>query len=162
MKLAGGSHLAEMNPVAFLEQAREHEGGGGLRESLLKLISLKERTHPYTSIRALELTRWVEAGDYQRIMAGDYPAPLRRRAGQLPRGGEGRRVAVQGELRQDDGPADLEGPGLRRRGWPASAAGSASRCTGSGARAGTATARTTARAAAARRTESPPASPAVH
>jgi Zn-dependent protease with chaperone function len=73
MKLAGGSHLAEMNPVAFLEQAREHEGGGGLRESLLKLMSLKERSHPYTSIRALELTRWVEAGDYQRILGGNYP-----------------------------------------------------------------------------------------
>jgi Zn-dependent protease with chaperone function len=73
MKLAGGSHLAEMNPIAFLEQAREHEGGGGLRESLLKLLDLKGRTHPYTSIRALELTRWVEAGAYQRVMAGDYP-----------------------------------------------------------------------------------------
>jgi Zn-dependent protease with chaperone function len=73
MKLAGGSHLAEMNPVAFLEQAREHEGGGGLRESILKLMSLKERTHPYTSIRALELTRWVESGDYHRILGGTYP-----------------------------------------------------------------------------------------
>jgi hypothetical protein len=73
MKLAGGSHLAEMNPVAFLEQAREHEGGGGMRESILKLMSLRERTHPYTSIRALELTRWVESGDYQRILGGTYP-----------------------------------------------------------------------------------------
>jgi hypothetical protein len=73
MKLAGGSHLAEMNPIAFLEQAREHEGGGGMRESILKLMSLRERTHPYTSIRALELTRWVEAGDYQRILGGTYP-----------------------------------------------------------------------------------------
>jgi Zn-dependent protease with chaperone function len=73
MKLAGGSHLAEMNPVAFLEQAREHEGGGGVRESILKLINLNPRTHPYTSIRALELTRWVESGDYQRILNGDYP-----------------------------------------------------------------------------------------
>ncbi|NUR26721.1 MAG: M48 family metallopeptidase [Catenulispora sp.] len=73
MKLAGGSHLAEMNPVAFLEQAREHEGGGGFRESVLKLLSLQNRTHPYTSIRALELTRWVEAGDYQRVLGGDYP-----------------------------------------------------------------------------------------
>ena len=73
MKLAGGSHLAEMNAISFLEQAREHEGGGGLRESLLKLVDIKGRTHPYTSIRALELTRWVESGDYQRVMAGNYP-----------------------------------------------------------------------------------------
>jgi Zn-dependent protease with chaperone function len=73
MKLAGGAHLAEMNPIAFLEQAREHESGGGLRESMLKLLNLKDRTHPYTSVRALELTRWVESGGYQRILAGDYP-----------------------------------------------------------------------------------------
>jgi Zn-dependent protease with chaperone function len=73
MKLAGGSHLAEMNPISFLDQAREHEGGGGLRESFLKLLDLKGRSHPYTSIRALELTRWVESGDYQRIMGGTYP-----------------------------------------------------------------------------------------
>lgn len=73
MKLAGGSHLAEMNPVAFLEQAREHEGGGGVRESILKLINLNPRTHPYTSIRALELTRWVESGEYHRVLNGDYP-----------------------------------------------------------------------------------------
>ncbi|MBW8803868.1 MAG: M48 family metallopeptidase [Catenulisporales bacterium] len=73
MKLAGGSHLAEMNPVAFLEQAREHEGGGGLRESILKLLSLQGRTHPYTSIRALELTRWVESGDYQHPRRADDP-----------------------------------------------------------------------------------------
>src|SRR5262249_35585117 len=73
MKLAGGAHLAEMNPMAFLAQAREHEAGGGLRESVLKLLNLKDRTHPYTSVRALELTRWVESGDYQRILGGDYP-----------------------------------------------------------------------------------------
>ena len=73
MKLAGGSHLAEMNPVAFMAQGEEHEGGGGLRESVLKLLSLQGRTHPYTSIRALELRRWVESGAYQRILGGEFP-----------------------------------------------------------------------------------------
>lgn len=73
MKLAGGAHLAEMNPIAFLEQAREHESGGGFRESVLKLLSLKDRTSPFTAVRALELTRWVESGDYQKILSGEYP-----------------------------------------------------------------------------------------
>jgi hypothetical protein len=44
-----------------------------MRESILKIMSLRERTHPYTSIRALELTRWVESGEYQRILGGTYP-----------------------------------------------------------------------------------------
>jgi Zn-dependent protease with chaperone function len=73
MKMAGGAHLAEMSAMAFLEQARDHESGGGMRESVLKLLNLKDRTHPYTAVRALELTRWVESGAYQRILDGDYP-----------------------------------------------------------------------------------------
>jgi Zn-dependent protease with chaperone function len=73
MKLAGGAHLHEMNPIAFLDQAREHETGGDMRDSVLKLMLLKDRTHPFTSVRALELTRWVESGSYQRILDGDYP-----------------------------------------------------------------------------------------
>jgi Zn-dependent protease with chaperone function len=73
MKMAGGAHLEEMNPLAFLDQAREYESGGTIKDSFLKLMLVKDRSHPITSLRALELTRWVEGGDYRRILAGDYP-----------------------------------------------------------------------------------------
>ena len=73
MKLAGGAHLEEMNPMAFLDQAREYESGGTIKESFLKILQVKDRSHPITSLRALELTRWVESGDYGRILSGDYP-----------------------------------------------------------------------------------------
>jgi hypothetical protein len=73
MKLAGGAHLHEMNPLAFLDQAREYESGGDLRDSLLKLGLMGGQTHPFASVRALELTRWVESGAYQRILNGEYP-----------------------------------------------------------------------------------------
>ncbi|MFV2194857.1 M48 family metallopeptidase [Nocardiopsis sp. LOL_012] len=73
MKMAGGSTLVEMNPDAFLEQAREYEKGGDARDSLLKLLSLTGQTHPFAVVRMAELHRWVEEGSYRRILDGDYP-----------------------------------------------------------------------------------------
>jgi Zn-dependent protease with chaperone function len=72
MKLAGGNHLHEMNVDAFLEQAEEYEAGGDLRDSVLKILNVLPRTHPFTTIRAAELKKWAESRDYQRIMDGHY------------------------------------------------------------------------------------------
>ena len=73
MKLAGGPKLAEMNTEAFLEQAAEYESTGDLRDGLLKLINLEPQTHPFSVVRAAALKEWVDSGDYQRILAGNYP-----------------------------------------------------------------------------------------
>ncbi|MFJ2646631.1 M48 family metallopeptidase [Streptomyces sp. NPDC087420] len=73
MKIAGGNHLHEMNVDAFLEQAEEYEAGGDLRDSVLKILNILPRTHPFTTVRAAELKKWAESRDYQRIMDGHYP-----------------------------------------------------------------------------------------
>ncbi|MBZ9595845.1 MULTISPECIES: M48 family metallopeptidase [Streptomyces] len=73
MKLAGGNHLHEMNVDAFLEQADEYEKGGDLRDSVLKILNMLPRTHPFTTVRAAELKKWSQSRDYQRIMDGHYP-----------------------------------------------------------------------------------------
>ncbi|WKV73980.1 M48 family metallopeptidase [Streptomyces sp. PCS3-D2] len=73
MKLAGGNHLHEMNVDAFLEQADEYEKGGDLRDSVLKILNMLPRTHPFTTVRAAELKKWSESRDYQRIVDGHYP-----------------------------------------------------------------------------------------
>jgi Zn-dependent protease with chaperone function len=73
MKIAGGNHLHEMNVDAFLKQAEEYEAGGDLRDSVLKILNLLPRSHPFTTIRASELKKWSESRDYQRIMDGHYP-----------------------------------------------------------------------------------------
>ncbi|NGO75995.1 M48 family metallopeptidase [Streptomyces sp. YC504] len=73
MKIAGGNHLHEMNVDAFLEQAEEYEAGGDLRDSVLKIMNVLPRTHPFTTVRAAELKKWAESRDYQRIMDGHYP-----------------------------------------------------------------------------------------
>ncbi|MFI2613597.1 M48 family metallopeptidase [Streptomyces sp. NPDC018584] len=73
MKLAGGNHLHEMNVDAFLEQAEEYEAGGDLRDSVLKIMNVLPRTHPFATVRAAELKKWARTRDFQRIMDGHYP-----------------------------------------------------------------------------------------
>lgn len=73
MKLAGGNHLHEMNVDAFLQQADEYEAGGDLRDSVLKILNVLPRTHPFATVRAAELKRWAASRDYQRLMDGHYP-----------------------------------------------------------------------------------------
>ncbi|GHC51048.1 M48 family metallopeptidase [Streptomyces cinnamoneus] len=73
MKLAGGNHLHEMNVDAFLAQAEEYEKGGDLRDSVLKIMNMLPRSHPFAAVRAAELKKWAESRDHQRIMDGHYP-----------------------------------------------------------------------------------------
>jgi Zn-dependent protease with chaperone function len=72
MKLAGGNHLHEMNVDSFLAQAEEYESGGDLRDSVLKIMNVLPRSHPFTTVRAAELKKWAETREYQRIMDGHY------------------------------------------------------------------------------------------
>ncbi|EST35875.1 peptidase M48 [Streptomycetaceae bacterium MP113-05] len=72
MKLAGGNHLHEMNVDAFLEQAEEYEAGGDLRDSVLKIMNVLPRSHPFTTVRAAELRKWARTREYQRVMDGHY------------------------------------------------------------------------------------------
>lgn len=73
MKLASGGQLGELDTTAFLAQGTEYEGAGDLRDSVLKLLLLEAQTHPFAVIRASELRRWVDEGDYTAIVSGTYP-----------------------------------------------------------------------------------------
>ncbi|MCZ4124110.1 M48 family metallopeptidase [Streptomyces sp. H39-S7] len=73
MKIAGGNHLHEMNVDAFLQQADEYEAAGDLRDSVLKIMNVLPRSHPFTTVRAAELKKWAASRDYQRLMDGHYP-----------------------------------------------------------------------------------------
>lgn len=79
MKIAGGNHLHEMNVDSFLAQAEEYESSGDLRDSVLKILNVLPRTHPFTTVRAAELKKWSQNRDYQRIMDGHYRGATRTR-----------------------------------------------------------------------------------
>jgi Peptidase family M48 len=73
MKMAGGGDLSQIDTAAFLEQAAEYAGGGDLRDSFLKIGMTAYRSQPVPVARAAELRRWIDSGEYARILGGDYP-----------------------------------------------------------------------------------------
>ena len=72
MKLASGGHLDDLDATSFFAQGQEYDDAD-LRDSVLKLLLVENRSHPFLVVRATELRRWVDSGDYTRILAGDYP-----------------------------------------------------------------------------------------
>jgi Zn-dependent protease with chaperone function len=73
MKIAGGSRLSELSADAFHQQAREYDAVPDVREGLLKLLQMQGTTHPFAVVRFAELDRWMAEGDYETILAGNYP-----------------------------------------------------------------------------------------
>ena len=83
LKLAGGPVLDDpIDLDAFLAQAREYETMAGPWDRVWQFINTVFRTHPFATVRAGEQLRWIESGEYQRILAGEYmrrgeePPPL--------------------------------------------------------------------------------------
>lgn len=72
LKFAGGGDMSQMDLNAFLVQAKEFEESGGAIDRIFKILGVLMRTHPFNTVRAAELQRWVEAGDYDRILRGEY------------------------------------------------------------------------------------------
>jgi len=74
LKFAGGTTTDDETSLdEFLAQAREYETGGGALDMVLKVLNVAFETHPFNTVRAAELQRWIESGAYARIVGGDYP-----------------------------------------------------------------------------------------
>ncbi|OZD72517.1 Zn-dependent protease [Rhodococcus sp. 05-340-1] len=73
LKLAGGARISEIDVDAFLAQAAEYEASGDLRDGVLKLLNIELLSHPFSVLRAAELKKWVDSGDYAAVLRGDYP-----------------------------------------------------------------------------------------
>jgi len=80
MKLAGGGTNEETDLTEFLRQADEYRTGGDLLDSVFKVLNLVPATHPFHVLRAAELRDWVETGEYDRLLRGEY----RRRTDEPP------------------------------------------------------------------------------
>lgn len=72
LKFAGGGDMKQMDLNAFLVQAREYEELGGALDRVFKILNTLGQTHPFNTLRAAELQRWIEAGNYDRILRGEY------------------------------------------------------------------------------------------
>ncbi len=72
MKLAGGPKGDQMDVEEFFKQSEEYQQGGDLLDGVLKIALLLGQTHPMPVLRVAELRKWVDSGEYQRILAGTY------------------------------------------------------------------------------------------
>jgi Zn-dependent protease with chaperone function len=72
MKLAGGRQVEQMNINEFFQQAYEYESGGDMLDSVHKILNLLGETHPFPVLRLVELKKWVDSGEYARVLSGGY------------------------------------------------------------------------------------------
>jgi len=73
LKMAGGGSGDEINLPEFIRQAEEYREGGDVADQVFKILNLMGATHPFYVLRVSELRTWIESGDYDRILRGDYP-----------------------------------------------------------------------------------------
>jgi Zn-dependent protease with chaperone function len=72
LKMAGGGPVEETNLDAFIQQAEEYRESGDLADHVFKILNLLAVTHPFWVLRVAELRTWIESGDYDRILRGEY------------------------------------------------------------------------------------------
>lgn len=74
LKLAGGAeHGHPIDLDAFMAQAMEYETKGDAWDRVLQILNTVMRDHPFATVRAGELQRWIDAGGYDKVIGGEYP-----------------------------------------------------------------------------------------
>lgn len=73
LKMAGGPTSEDAtNLDEFIVQADEYRESGDVADQVFKVLNVLGRTHPFHVLRVAELRDWVESGDYDRIIRGEY------------------------------------------------------------------------------------------
>jgi Zn-dependent protease with chaperone function len=75
MKLAGSNEELTRDTMSldqFMVQAEEYRDGGDAVDIVFKVLNLLGATHPFHVLRAAETRDWIQAGEYDRILRGEY------------------------------------------------------------------------------------------
>jgi Zn-dependent protease with chaperone function len=72
MKLAGGGTMEQTNLNDFMLQADEYRLTGDVADTVFKVLNLLGTTHPFHVLRAAEIRDWIENGEYDRVLRGEY------------------------------------------------------------------------------------------
>lgn len=76
MKMAGAYRGAlesgQMALDPFIAQANEYVASNEGLDIVYKILNTLALTHPMNTVRAAELQKWVSAGEYDRILRGEY------------------------------------------------------------------------------------------
>lgn len=72
MKMAGipKKYFNTADPQVFAKQSKEFMSKyGNTIDTIIRNISILDDTHPWTVMRAYELIKWVESGEYDRVLS---------------------------------------------------------------------------------------------
>ncbi len=72
LKMAGGGSSEETSLQEFIVQAEEYKQSGDVADQVFKVLNLMATTHPFYVLRVSELRSWIESGEYDRIIRGEY------------------------------------------------------------------------------------------
>lgn len=72
LKMAGGGRPEETSLAEFIDQAEAYRESEDVADSVFKILNLLGRTHPFWVLRVAEIRSWIEAGEYDRIIRGEY------------------------------------------------------------------------------------------
>lgn len=72
LKMAGGGADEETSLPEFVQQAEEYRESGDLADQVFKVLNLLGQTHPFWVLRLSELRGWIEGGEYDRVLRGEY------------------------------------------------------------------------------------------
>jgi Zn-dependent protease with chaperone function len=72
MVAASGLPAEDLNLDAFMAQAMEYENWDDPSDRVRRFFWEINITHPYAVRRVSEVMRWVQSGDYDRILRGEY------------------------------------------------------------------------------------------
>ena len=72
LKMAGGGSSTDTSLQEFIVQAEEYKQSGDVADQVFKVLNLMATTHPFYVLRVSELRTWIEGGDYDRIIRGEY------------------------------------------------------------------------------------------
>jgi len=61
------------NIDAFRDQAARYEEDADAFDAVARALALMGRSHPFPVQRLKELDNWIDGGDYEKILLGDYP-----------------------------------------------------------------------------------------
>ena len=74
MKLAGGVPGMEeqLDLNEFMAQAEQYRHSEDVGDAVFKVLNLMGTTHPFHVLRAAEIRDWIERGEYDRVLRGEY------------------------------------------------------------------------------------------
>jgi Zn-dependent protease with chaperone function len=72
MTLSGSMHVRDLNLDAFMAQAMEYEAWDDPSDRVRRFFNELGKTHPDSVRRVSEVLKWVQSGEYDRIIRGEY------------------------------------------------------------------------------------------